>query len=155
MYFWTSASHEASQAKVKELSLLMRCVHLRCERIDAEDVSIAVVVISIENDLDGVVAPNPRVAARQRFAEPGHIWLPTTEADIDRLRIVENECLGAQSRGHAASLLGAEEVPGCLGLLPSGLGEVAVDLRRLIDAQGRYERAWSRPVIQRATGRLQ
>ena len=60
------------------------------------------------------------------------------EADINRLRIVENECLGAQSRGHAASLLGAEEVPGCLGLLPSGLGEVAIDLRRLIDAQGRY-----------------
>ena len=113
-------------------------VHLRCERVDAEDVSIAVVVVGIENDLDGVVAPNPRVTARQRFAESGHIRLPTTEADIDRLRIVENECLRTQSCGHAASLLSAEEVPGCLGLLPSGLGEMTVNLRRLIDAQGRY-----------------
>ena len=95
-------------------------------------------MVGIENDFDGVVVPNPRVAARQRFAESGHIRLPTAEADIDRRRIVENECLRAQSRGHAAILLSAEEVPGYLGLLPIRLGEMTVDLRRLIDAQGRY-----------------
>ena len=113
-------------------------VHLRCERVDAEDVGIAVVVVGVENDLDGVVVPDPRVAARQGFAQSGHIWLPTAEADIDRHRIVENECLGAQSCGHAAILLSAEEVPGYFGLLPSGLGEVTVNLRWLIDAQGHY-----------------
>ena len=104
-------------------------VHLGRKGVDAEDVGIAAVVVGVEDDLDGVVGPDPGVASGQGFPEPGHVRLPASKAYIDRCGIVEDEGLRSEPCGHAASLLGAEEVAGHLGSLPGRLGEVAVDAR--------------------------